>query len=380
MSKAMRIAIVVPTYNNAATLEGVLRSILNGGERDLYVVNDGSTDDTAHILAGIEGIRVITNASNRGKGHALRRGFEAALGDGCTHAITIDSDGQHAPAEIARLKAAVEEHPTAMIMGARDMSGSDVPGKSSFGNRFSNFWFRVETGWKLRDTQTGFRAYPLAPVCAMRPWTKRFEYEVEVIVRLAWRDVPFVQVPVSVRYDFSERVSHFRPGRDFLRISLLNSVLVTLAFLYHWPRQLLTGGRLWQRLKEEAVKPDESSLRKGLAVGFGVFMGILPIWGFQLALAIPLAFLLRLNRVLVVAAANISIPPMIPFILYGSYRLGGPFIQDSRVDIRSISDLTLEAINWNMVQYLIGAVLLALLAGVVAMITGYAIFRLFRGR
>lgn len=375
-----RACVLVPTYNNAATVEAVLRAIQAAGERDILVVNDGSTDGTAAILARIDGITVITNDRNRGKGYSLRRGFEAALAKGFAYAITIDSDGQHAPGEIAKLRAAIAANPGAMIMGARDMSGADVPGKSSFGNRFSNFWFRVETGWKLTDTQTGFRAYPLATTCSFRSWTTRFEYEVETIVRLAWRDVPFVQVPVSVRYDFPERVSHFRPGKDFLRISLLNSVLVTLAFLWHWPKQLLTGGRLWRRLKEEAVRPEESSWHKALSIGFGLFMGIVPIWGFQLAVGIPLAFLLKLNRVLFVAAANISIPPMIPLIVYASYRMGAPFVGDDRVRIERFADLTLEAIHWNMMQYLLGAVLLALAAGLVGTLMSWAVLRGARGR
>lgn len=375
-----RACVLVPTYNNAATVETVLRAIQAAGERDILVVNDGSTDGTAAILARIDGITVITNDRNRGKGYSLRRGFEAALAKGFAYAITIDSDGQHAPGEIAKLRAAIAANPGAMIMGARDMSGADVPGKSSFGNRFSNFWFRVETGWKLTDTQTGFRAYPLAATCSFRAWTTRFEYEVETIVRLAWRDVPFVQVPVSVRYDFPERVSHFRPGKDFLRISLLNSVLVTLAFLWHWPKQLLTGGRLWRRLKEEAVRPEESSWHKALSIGFGLFMGIVPIWGFQLAVGIPLAFLLKLNRVLFVATANISIPPMIPLIVYASYRMGAPFVGDDRVRIERFADLTLEAIHWNMMQYLLGAVLLALAAGLVGTLVSWAVLRGVRGR
>ncbi len=375
-----RACVLVPTYNNAATVEAVLRAIQAAGERDILVVNDGSTDGTAAILARIDGITVLTNDRNRGKGFSLRRGFEAALAQGFAYAITIDSDGQHAPGEIAKLRAAIAANAGAMIMGVRDMSGADVPGRSSFGNRFSNFWFRVETGWKLDDTQTGFRAYPLAATCSFRAWTTRFEYEVETIVRLSWRDVPFVQVPVSVRYDFPERVSHFRPGKDFLRISLLNSVLVTLAFLWHWPKQLLTGGRLWRRLKEEAVRPEESSWHKALSIGFGLFMGIVPIWGFQLAVGIPLAFLLKLNRVLFVAAANISIPPMIPLIVYASYRMGAPFVGDDRVRIERFADLTLEAIHWNMMQYLLGAMLLALAAGLMGSLVSWAVLRGARGR
>ncbi|MCB0793350.1 MAG: DUF2062 domain-containing protein, partial [Flavobacteriales bacterium] len=337
--KDMRACILVPTYNNGRTLANVLKGIEAVGEKEVFVVDDGSTDATAGILDGFGHLRILRHEKNRGKGAALRTGFDAAHREGFDYAITIDSDGQHDPFDIVRLRRAVDVNPGAMIMGVRDMSGQDVPGKSSFGNRFSNFWFRVETGWRLQDTQTGFRAYPLKPVCAMRAWTTRFEYEIESIVRLAWKGIPFVQVPVSVRYDMEDRVSHFRPGPDFLRISLLNSVLVTLAFLWHWPKQLFTGGRLWRELKAEAIRPEESSWKKSVSIGFGLFMGILPIWGFQLLVAIPLAFFLKLNRVLVVAAANISIPPMIPFIVFGSYLSGAPFMANDRVQVHDPTDL-----------------------------------------
>ncbi|MCB9168709.1 MAG: DUF2062 domain-containing protein [Flavobacteriales bacterium] len=367
----MRIAIVVPTYDNAGTLGSVVRAILEQGERDVYVVNDGSTDHTADVLATFPDLHVLTNDRNRGKGYSLRRGFEAALADGFDQAITIDSDGQHAAGEIPKMRAAVEAHPGAMIMGVRDMTGTDVPGKSSFGNRFSNFWFLVETGWRLRDTQTGFRAYPLKAVCRMRRWTARFEYEIEVIVRLAWRGISFVQVPVSVRYDLPDRVSHFRPFKDFIRISVLNSVLFTLALFVHWPRRLFTERRVWERLRAEAVRPEESTWRKAMSIGFGLFMGIVPIWGFQLAVGIPLTFLFRLNRVLFVLAANISIPPMIPLIVYASYKVGAPFVGDDRIRITDLSGITLEAIRWNLAQYLVGAVLLALMAGAAGAIASY---------
>src|SRR5690606_17033669 len=105
---------------------------------------------------------------------------------GYTHAITIDSDGQHDPADLPAMARAVLSDPRAMVMGARDMDKSEVPGRSSFGNKFSNFWFRVETGIVLPDTQTGYRGWPLEPLRAVRTTSDRFGFEVESIVKLAW--------------------------------------------------------------------------------------------------------------------------------------------------------------------------------------------------
>lgn len=117
------------------------------------------------------------------------------------------------------------------------MNQSSVPGKSSFGNNFSNFWFRLETGIKISDTQSGFRLYPVKELQSMRFFTRKYEFEIEVLVRAAWSGLEVVQVPVKVFYPAKEeRVSHFRPFRDFTRISILNTFLVLITFLYIKPR------------------------------------------------------------------------------------------------------------------------------------------------
>jgi hypothetical protein len=137
-------------------------------------------------------------------------------------------------------------------MGARNMEQASVPGKSSFGNKFSNFWFWFETGIRLPDTQTGYRCYPIRAMEGMKFFTRKFEFEIEVIVRSVWKGIPITFVPVHVYYPpKEERVSHFRPFTDFTRISILNTVLVTLALLYYKPRDFFrsikkkTFGRLF---------------------------------------------------------------------------------------------------------------------------------------
>ena len=117
------------------------------------------------------------------------------------------------------------------------MNQAAVPGKSSFGNKFSNFWFWFETGIRLPDTQTGYRCYPIRAMQGMKFFTRKFEFEIEVIVRSVWKGIPITFVPVNVYYPpKAERISHFRPFTDFTRISILNTVLVTLALLYYKPR------------------------------------------------------------------------------------------------------------------------------------------------
>ena len=117
------------------------------------------------------------------------------------------------------------------------MGQSSVPGKSSFGNKFSNFWFWVETGLTMQDTQSGYRLYPVKRLSKLNFITRKFEFEIEVLVRAAWSGFEIVHVPVRVFYaEKGKRISHFRPFKDFSRISVLNTVLVIMALLYIHPR------------------------------------------------------------------------------------------------------------------------------------------------
>lgn len=372
------ICVLIPTYNNAGTLERVLEGVLSMvPDERVLVINDGSTDTTAEILDRYAArVEVITHPVNKGKGRALRTGFSQAIQKGFRYALTIDSDGQHYPEDIPVLVEALVQNPGACIMGARNMEQEGVPQKSSFGNKFSNFWFMVETGCRLPDTQTGYRIYPLETVKKMQLFTSKFELEIEVIVKLAWRFVPFVAVPVRVKYDPDERVSHFRPFQDFFRISVLNTCLVLLALVWYYPR-LFFSRKTLAAIRREAIKPEESNLRKAASLGFGVFMGIVPIWGFQLLIGIPLSIVFRLNKVLFIAAANISIPPMIPVLLYISF-VCGQLLMNGAIDNSKLVNLSLDVISENLVDYLVGACVFAVIAGLSTFGISYGLLSLFR--
>lgn len=370
--------VIIPTYNNERTLERVIREVLEYVPAEhVIVVNDGSTDSTPEILNQFKDVlTILVNEPNRGKGYSLRKAFKFAQEKGYEHALTIDSDGQHYPADIPLLLEQSVLNPGAVIMGSRNMEQAGVPQKSSFGNKFSNFWFKVETWITLPDTQTGFRIYPLKPMKKIWLFTNKFELEIEVIVKLAWRFVPFIAVPIRVKYDPDERVSHFRPARDFTRISILNTFLVLTALIWYYPRKLFSI-QTWNVIKHEAIKPEESNFKKALSIGFGVFMGIVPIWGFQLLIGIPLAVLFRMNKVLFIAAANISIPPMIPFIIYGSF-LSGQLFLTGETNTAQLADLSLEAIRANAYQYVVGACVFATVAFGAVFLVSFGLLKLFR--
>ncbi len=370
--------VIIPTYNNERTLERVIRGVLEYVPSDrVVIVNDGSTDSTPEILKGFEQeLTILLNEVNKGKGFSLRKAFKYAQEKGYSNALTIDSDGQHYPSDIPLLVEQAIAHPGAVIMGSRNMAQEGVPQKSSFGNKFSNFWFKVETAITLPDTQTGFRIYPLKPMKKIWLFTNKFELEIEVIVKLAWRFVPFVAVPIRVKYDPNERVSHFRPARDFTRISILNTVLVLTALIWYYPRKLFSV-QTWNVIRHEAIKPEESNGMKALSIGFGFFMGIVPLWGFQLLIGIPLAVLFRMNKVLFIAAANISIPPMIPFIIYGSFLCGQLFLT-GETNMAQLADMSLDSIQKNVYQYAIGACIFATLAFIASFLVSFTLLKVFR--
>lgn len=376
--KDTKTCVIIPTYNNARTLERVILGVLQFSE-DIIVVNDGSNDNTGSILENYQDtIEIISYERNKGKGFALRKGFRKAITLGFKHAITIDSDGQHFPEDLYHFSKAIEENPDKLIMGARDMKQESVPQKSSFGNRFSNFWYWINTGYKLPDTQTGYRAYPLRKIKKMRFWTRKFEFEIEVIVRLAWSGVKVISVPVKVAYE-EDRVSHFRPGKDFFRISVLNTVLVLLTlFIFFHVRMIrkIFSRSFYEKVKNEVLAKNDSSVKKSASIGYGLMVGVLPIWGFQIAFGLGSAWLLRLNKFLVVASSHISIPPMIPFIIYGSFQFGKLFVDDP---VNLIWDeLTVDYAYNNITQYLIGSIMLGASLFGTGFIVMMAIFQIKR--
>lgn len=233
------ICVVIPTYNNEGTIVSVVRETLEECS-DVIVVNDGSTDSTSSILQSTEGITIVEYDENRGKGYALKCGFRRALEMGFSYAITLDSDGQHYPSDIERFLSANREHPGALIVGSRVMDNVERGSGSSFANKFSNFWFYIETGRRLPDTQSGYRLYPLKKLSGLGLLTSRYEAELELLVFASWHGVELVAIDIRVYYPpRGERVSHFRPVKDFARISVLNTFLCFLAIVYGLPLRLL---------------------------------------------------------------------------------------------------------------------------------------------
>ncbi len=231
--------IVIPVYNHGKTLREVVERALVYA-LPIFVVDDGSTDAGPQQLSDLP-VTVITQPYNQGKGKALLAGARAARqsGQAFTHMISLDADAQHYPEDIPLFMKAMEQDPRAIIIGNRDFSAAHIPKSSRFGRVFSGFWMWVQTGQRVSDMQSGYRAYPLSLFDTLTTQESGYAFEVEVLVRAAWAHIPIKGIAVQVLYQGAEeRVSHFHALRDNMRMTWLNTKLTTRAVFWHAARAL----------------------------------------------------------------------------------------------------------------------------------------------
>ncbi|MBK7864046.1 MAG: glycosyltransferase family 2 protein [Archangiaceae bacterium] len=224
MSKACErigACVVIPVYNHARTISEVVKGCLQHAGTVL-VCDDGSTDGSG-AAAEQAGAVLLKHATNQGKGAALRTLFAEAQKRGFKYAVSLDADGQHYPDDIPKLAEEAEKEPGCLVVGSRDLAAAGAPGASQFGRRFSNFWVWFESGVRVEDSQCGFRAYPLPETGLLVTGRSRYDFEVEILLRTAWSGLPIRSTPIRVLYP-ADRVTHFRPFADNVRISLLNTV------------------------------------------------------------------------------------------------------------------------------------------------------------
>lgn len=213
-----RACILIPSYQAGRTLAGVLANLhaaMPGLADAIFVIDDGSSDDTAAI-AMRSGARLLSHAQNRGKGAALLRGLEAAADAGYEVALTVDADGQH-PAEEARRVLEGDADPDALVLGVRQLSLAGAPRKNQWSNEISNYFLSRFAGQPLRDTQCGLRRYPVASTLMLGARGLGYDFESEVLLRAIWAGIRVVEKPIDVLYP-EDRVTHFHVVRDPWRI------------------------------------------------------------------------------------------------------------------------------------------------------------------
>jgi len=213
----MRIAVIIPCLDCAATVTSVVESVREH-VADVLVVDDGSSDETS-ALAAAAGAEVHRHPVRRGKGCALQSGLAWARGRGFTHIFTVDGDGQHLASEMPILLDAAAGNPNAIVLGERSRDGHDISSVKLFGNRFANRWVEIASGRLFDDTQSGFRIYPVAATIALGGHARHYGYETEALIRALRSGVPVECRTVRAYYPpAAERISYYRPWIDTIRI------------------------------------------------------------------------------------------------------------------------------------------------------------------
>jgi glycosyltransferase involved in cell wall biosynthesis len=230
MSAAFRIAALIPTYDNPATIRAVVDAVKQHLP-DVLVVDDGSAEPgkgACEALARDGVCRVVHRAHNGGKGAAVKTGLEALHQLGFTHAFQIDGDGQHAIPDMPRFVAAAELHPEALVLGSPEFDES-APRARLIGRQITRFWTHVETvGPIIQDPMCGFRVYPIEPALRARARGNAMDFDPEIAVGIAWAGAPVLNLGTRVRYlsEAQGGVSHFRLWRDNVLISWMHTRMV----------------------------------------------------------------------------------------------------------------------------------------------------------
>lgn len=396
-----RLLAVAPTFNNAATLPQVLTALKQEGFQVL-VVDDGSTDETANVLAELRtGVTNLRHSQNRGKAAAMLSGFAEAKRAGFTHALTIDTDGQHDPADAVRIRDVALRYPDAIIVGTRPC-GPGYPLRSRMGRALSNGMIRLLAGLRVCDSQCGLRVYPLDVVERLGAKSGRYAFETEILIRAAWANVAVREVPVRCIYELpGGRVTHFRLIRDSLSAIAMHARLLTRS-LAPWPvrrlrplmldavapgtiferaRRWLSPLRAWRQLRHDARERD----RLGASIGWGLFVGTQLPLGYKGALCLLLAKIFRLQPLVVLGTSSLSTPPL-GFVLWaaaivsGHLVLHGAWPQAQRYDFSHLSPPQIGALaRMVAIEWIVGGIVFGGALGLAAWLVTTLIVRCLGG-
>jgi glycosyltransferase involved in cell wall biosynthesis len=327
----------LPVYNNRETLYRVAaecRAIVP----HVVVVDDGSTDtDVRGLLAGLD-VTVLVHSVNRGKGEAIRTASRYVEEQGGVYMVTVDTDGQHLPADISKFIPAMQDDDPAIIVGCRNFNTDNVPFSSRFGRSFANFWLLVETGLQIADCQSGFRAYPVRYLNKLKLNGEHYDFEAEVLARAAWAGLSLKMVAIDVVYPKpEERVSSFRPLLDNFRLTHSHAMLVLRRLLplphkklvvkNHEAMSLLRHpGKVLRKLLKENATPEGLAL----SAAVGLFIAVLPIFFLHTAVILYFSQRLGLNKIVSLNIQHLAMPPFIPALCIelGYYMRNGVWLTD----------------------------------------------------
>lgn len=366
----------IPVYNNRTAILEVAAETRRHWAH-VVVVDDGSTDADLTVLLKDADVTVLRHPINLGKGRALLTALRHVADHGGQTMIALDGDGQHDPADIPKLVAAACAHPNSIVVGRRDFSAPDVPGSSRFGRCWANLWIRLLTGRDPGDAQSGFRAYPVAPMLKLRFSGRRYEFETEALVKGAWGGLDFQTVDVAVSYAERHRaLSSFRPFLDNLRITHAHVCLVARRLL-PWPHKrlvprrsglsalLLHPHRFMMALLKEHASPRDLALSAAVAI----FLATLPLISLHMLVIFYVTSRLNLNRVMALSVQNLCMPPVVPFLCIQL----GHWLRSGRWLTEASRETLLHQAHYRLFEWLLGSLILAPLLAALAWLAVYGI-------
>ena len=379
----MLIAAVIPLYDNPDTILDVALACRKKLAK-VVVVDDASTKlplDFEKTLADND-ITLLRHDQNQGYGAAIMTGIAELNSLNFDYAITLDADAQHSPEDLPAFVAAIEKEGAdkdTIFVGVRDFTVPNVPDSSKFGRSFSNFWVKLETGVACEDTQSGYRAYPIAPMMKMRCISSRYTFAVESLVRAFWGGVKLRELPIHVTFQTKDKyVSHFRPFMDNFRFSMLHTWLVTRRLL-PWPVKRLVPKPATPPFPNPFLHPiqflryllKENASPQLLATSAAVstFLAVLPLLSCHMLVILYVCICLRLNKVMALAIQNLYMPPFTPFLCIelGYFMRKGCLLREASMQT-IVRELHLRLLDW-----LLGSLVIAPLFAAIAGATTYLI-------
>ncbi len=365
----IKVGVLIPLYNHGKTIrEVVLRALAERNDvlTKVMVIDDGSTDQGLENIKDLD-VDCLSLEQNMGKGHALRLGAKTLYDQGFTHMISLDADNQHYPEDIPLFIQAIGQTPNAFLVGARDFEVQNVPRSSRFGRVFSEFWMFVQTGTRVSDMQSGFRAYPLQALLCLPLKENRYSFEIEVLVQAAWAGFAIADIPIQVLYQRgAQRISHFKALADNFRISMLNTrltirALVPIPFKHH---SLDVEGNISLLSPLQSLQlllKHSSPLILSISAAISLTICTLPILGLQSILLLFCIQKWHLDRLCALAIIPLSWPPFLPglCVLVGYRIRQGEWLTEFSIN-------TLGHEIWQRIlDWILGAIALAPIVGAI---------------
>jgi glycosyltransferase involved in cell wall biosynthesis len=373
MSK-LKLAILIPLYNSEETILDVIKKCQQFSN-NIVVVNDGSTDRSGELLAKIsDEITLITHSSNRGKGGSLRAGFSYLIEHNFTHALTIDSDGEHSPEDIPTFLEKMEESPQKLWIGARVLTKTrcKVSLIIKIVRHICNFWIKIYTGHSLKDSRSGFRLYPLSDL-KKRIFTRvGFDFEQEVLLKLAWNGTEIDEFDIFDINVRNKTLLDLRSLSELYQLLSLNIGAFFHRFINPFAGSEIPGDTILEKFKnsiDKELKSNLSPFSAAASISIGAFFGLLPIYGFQVFALLFFATLIKLNRPIAFLGSNVSFPPFWPIIFPVAAKIGSVVLGRSD-EVVSVGGKIVSG----FFQFVVGSLILAPSVALLVFLISYPIF------